>query len=262
MKTNNITLTERITTPNFYSVIIGTEQLNGRRKDSHFSFINSELIKRGWTHKASFTIIDNPSFMYDTFKLIQKDENSVMFCFGGIGATPDDYTREVASKAFTNNIMHFNEEAKELILNQFEKDAYPYRINMAYLPKNAKLLKNVVNTVPGFYVDERFFFTPGFPSMSHSMVIEALDKFYKQNLIKEHRLTFTAYCSENEMISLMKKYSKLIDISSLPKIIDNKKLVVISLVSTNFNEVKNTYDVFIEYLNNKKIKYLKADIRE
>jgi molybdopterin-biosynthesis enzyme MoeA-like protein len=49
---------------------------------------------------------------------------------------------------------------------------------MAYLPINAKLLKNVVNDVAGFYLEDRFFFTPGFPSMSQSMVLEALDRHY------------------------------------------------------------------------------------
>ena len=37
---------------NFYSVIIGTELLNGRRKDAHFAFLNQELLKRGWEHNA------------------------------------------------------------------------------------------------------------------------------------------------------------------------------------------------------------------
>ena len=36
---------------NFYSVIIGTELLNGRRKDAHFEFLNQELLKRGWEQK-------------------------------------------------------------------------------------------------------------------------------------------------------------------------------------------------------------------
>ena len=78
--------------PNFYSVIIGTELLNGRRNDAHFSFINTELIKRGWEQKANFVIEDKPSFIEDVFSLIYKDKNSVLFCFGGIGSTPDDYT--------------------------------------------------------------------------------------------------------------------------------------------------------------------------
>ena len=34
------------TTYNFYSVIIGTELLNGRRTDAHFAFLNEQLRKR------------------------------------------------------------------------------------------------------------------------------------------------------------------------------------------------------------------------
>ncbi|MGB9801997.1 MAG: competence/damage-inducible protein A, partial [Arcobacter sp.] len=60
---------------NFYSVIIGTELLNGRRKDAHFSFLNEQLLKRGWIHKASFVIEDDINLMKDIFKLIKADKN-------------------------------------------------------------------------------------------------------------------------------------------------------------------------------------------
>lgn len=189
---------------NFYSVIIGTELLNGRRKDAHFTFLNEELLKRGWTHKSSFVIEDDINLMKNIFNLIKADKNSVMFCFGGIGSTPDDYTRKIAADVFSESKMQFHKEAKKLIENQFKEEAYPHRINMSYLPLNAKLLKNVVNNVPGFYLDNRFFFTPGFPSMSQSMVTEALDKYYLKNDIKKYRSTLVALCSENELINIMK----------------------------------------------------------
>ena len=244
---------------NFYSVIIGTELLNGRRNDAHFSFLNNELLKRGWEHKASFVIEDDTTLMHNIFNLIKADENSVMFCFGGIGSTPDDYTRVSAAKAFTNNQMEFNEVAKELIINEFKEEAYPHRINMAYLPINAKLLKNVVNNVPGFYLEDRFFFTPGFPSMSQSMVIEALDKYYLKSKAK-YRVTLTASCSENDLIDIMLKIPKDIDLSSLPKIIDNKRNVVISLASYDKNELDRNFEFFTKYLIDNKIEYLLDDI--
>lgn len=244
---------------NFYSVIIGTELLNGRRKDAHFSFLNQELLKRGWEHKASFIIEDDTILMHNIFNLIKADENSVMFCFGGIGSTPDDYTRVAAAKAFTNHKMEFHEEAKQLIENQFKEEAYPHRIHMSYLPINAKLLKNVVNNVPGFYLENRFFFTPGFPSMSQDMVIEALDKYYLKSESK-YRLSLTAFCGENDLIDVMLKVSKSIDLSSLPKIINNKRKVVISLASYNKKELEINFDLFLEYLNNNKIEYLLEDI--
>lgn len=193
---------------NFYSVIIGTELLNGRRNDAHFAFLNQQLLSRGWEQKASFVIGDDTKLMLDVFNLIKSDPNSVMFSFGGIGATPDDYTREVAAKAFTNGSLEFHEEAKNRILNQFGSEAYPHRINMAYLPLNAKLLTNVVNNVAGFYLEDRFFFTPGFPSMSQAMVVEALDLLYPKS-IEKYRKVMTINASENDLIDTMKKIHQI-----------------------------------------------------
>jgi len=245
---------------NFYSVIIGTELLNGRRKDAHFSFLNEELLKRGWTHKASFVIEDDVNLMENIFNLIKADENSVMFCFGGIGATPDDYTREIATKVFRDGKSEYHAKAKELIINQFGDEAYPHRVEMAYLPINAKLLKNVVNNVPGFYLDDRFFFTPGFPSMSQSMVLEALDKYFLKNSVEKYRLTLSAKCGENDLINIMKKISNDVELSSLPKIVENKRSVVISLSSYNQEILKKDFEMFTKFLEDNNIEYSLKDL--
>ncbi|WP_044415581.1 competence/damage-inducible protein A [Halarcobacter anaerophilus] len=245
---------------NFYSVIIGTELLNGRRKDAHFSFLNEQLLKRGWRHKASFVIEDDTTLMENIYNLIKADENSVMFSYGGIGSTPDDYTREVAGKVFTNGKMEYNQESKRLIEKQFKEEAYPHRIHMANLPLNAKLLKNVVNNVPGFYLEDRFFFTPGFPSMSQAMVIEALDKYYTKNLLQRYRKTLTAQCSENDLINIMKIVPKEVELSSLPRMIDDRKMVVISLSSENKLLVENYFQKFVDFLEQTSIEYILEDI--
>ncbi len=245
---------------NFYSVIIGTELLNGRRKDAHFSFLNNELLKRGWEQKASFVIKDEPPFMEDIYNLIKNDPDAVMFSFGGIGATPDDYTREVAGKVFTNGQMEVNSGAKKAILDKFGDDAYPHRINMANLPLNASLLKNVVTNVPGFYLEDRFFFVPGFPSMSQHMIVEALDKLYPKNKEK-YRLTLTASCGENILIDTMNQIPSHIDMSSLPQIDADNRTTVISIASYNEEETKKYYNIFIEFLNKNKIKYSLVDLK-
>lgn len=247
---------------NFYSVIIGTELLNGRRVDAHFSFLNKELLKRGWTHKASFVIKDEPPFMEAIFRLIKEDENSVMFCFGGIGATPDDYTRQSAANVFTNGNMEVNIGAKEAILDKFGNDAYPNRIQMANLPLDAKLLKNVVTNVPGFYLQNRFFFVPGFPSMAQSMIIEALDKHYNKNNKKTYSLTLSAYCSENDLISTMKNISKDVDMSSLPIIEGENRYAIINISSNNENLTKQEFEKFTTYCKDNNIKYVLDDIRD
>ena len=232
---------------NFYSVIIGTELLNGRRNDAHFLFLNQELLKRGWEQKASFVIADDTNLMLNIFNLIKRDPNSVMFCFGGIGSTPDDYTRQIAANAFTNGAMEFHETALENILTKFGQEAYPHRINMAYLPINAKLLKNVVNNVAGFYLEDRFFFTPGFPSMSQAMVIEALDKLYPKSDIQKYRKVMTINASENDLIYTMQKIPENIDLSSLPKILGDKRKVVISLAGYDKDEVDRYFGMFVDY---------------
>ena len=244
---------------NFYSVIIGTELLNGRRTDAHFSFLNTQLLQRGWEQKASFVIEDDPKLMFDIFTLIKADPNSVMFCFGGIGATPDDYTRQTAARAFTDYKMEFHEEAKERILNQFKEEAYPHRINMAYLPVNAKLLTNVVNNVAGFYLEDRFFFTPGFPSMSQSMVVEALDKLYPKSQEK-YRRVLTVNASENDLINTMLKIPKHLDFASLPKIIGNDRKVVISLAGYDEEEIDKNFQLFIDYCVKNNKEYILSDI--
>ncbi len=246
-----------IKNPNFYLVIIGTEILNGRREDKHFNFVKNELLKRGWELTASFIITDKPSFIEEIFKLVKKDPNGVMFSFGGIGATPDDFTREIAAKVFRDSSMETNQEAKNLIINQFKEKAYPHRINMANLPINSGLLPNPINNVPGFFLDERYFFVPGFPQMSHPMIKYALDRFYPKAPNK-HRFTICVEASENDLMDIMEMIPKNIEFSSLPAIEKGTYKDVISIASYDENEAKRWIDFFIEEVKKRGFKYHKG----
>lgn len=250
---------------NFYSVIIGSELLNGRRRDAHFEFVNSEIIKRGWDHKGSFIISDDISLMESLYRLIREDENSVMFSFGGIGATPDDYTREVAAKIFTQNKMDENLEAKEIILSRFQDKAYPNRIKMAHLPKGAKLLANPINRIPGFYLEDRFFFVPGFPEMARAMVNEGLDRHYPQNQKRERRTLFILRSEEN-LIEFMQTVPKEIELSSLPLLKDLdesgnfKPAVTISLASYDGELLERYFENLIELVRKNGWEYREEDL--
>jgi len=228
---------------NFYSVIIGTELLNGRREDKHFKFLNQALRERGLKHAGSFVINDDTALMERVFEMIKKDTKSVMFCFGGIGSTPDDYTREIAAKSFTCEPLQTNQEALKLIIDEFKEGAYPHRIKMANIPKDAKLLKNVVNQVPGFYLQNRFFFTPGFPSMAHPMITWVLDNLFEK---KDGKFSceFRVDCSENDLINIMESLPKELGLSSLPKIEEDKKTVDIYLSHKNQKELEKWCNFF------------------
>lgn len=216
----------------FYSVIIGSELLNGRRVDKHFSFLNTELLNRNLLHVANFVIKDDPILIQNTFNLILQDPKSVMFCFGGIGATPDDLTRSIASEVFTGQALLLHVKAKELIEKQFGEEAYPHRINMAYLPPEAKLLPNVINNVPGFQLFNRFFFTPGFPSMSWPMISYALETYFPTQE-KKHSMSFVVESPENDLIEIMEALPKELEFSSLPRFVNTKREVEIYLSHKN-----------------------------
>jgi len=229
----------------FYSVIIGTELLNGRRVDKHFSFINQELQNRGLLHVGSFVIQDSPALIQNCFNMILQDPKSMMFCFGGIGATPDDLTRAIASEVFTEKPLALHVKAKELIVNQFGEEAYPHRIAMAMLPPEADLLHNVVNNVPGFSLFNRFFFTPGFPSMSWPMVKEALDKHFPTQP-KLFSMSFIVEAAENDLIEIMEALPPELNFSSLPRFEEQKRIVEIYLAHTDQAFVEHWADFFKE----------------
>ena len=242
----------------FYQVIIGSEILNRRRQDRHFAFLADELLKRGEKLHASFIIEDDPELIAKTFELVKSDPNSVMFSFGGIGSTPDDLTRAIAAKVFTGKPLKVHEEAKRRILDQFGDDTYPHRIHMAELPEDADLLDNPVNNVPGFSLQNRFFFTPGFPQMAHPMVLQALDR-----LLPDARpaisKTFTALTSENDLIEMMQQVPKEVELSSLPAFCGDKRIAVISLASRNEKAVEQWYEKFVDYMREKEIEWVEGD---
>jgi molybdopterin-biosynthesis enzyme MoeA-like protein len=240
---------------NFYALIIGTEILNGRREDKHFAFLRDIFKKRGFKFAGSFIIDDNPDLIASTIAYIASLPNSVLFSFGGIGSTPDDYTREAASRALKDGKLYPNKEFQELIIKRAGENAYPHRIKMANLPKDAKLLPNVVNKMPGFYLDDRFFFMPGFPEMSHPMVEYILDNIFKDKGEKEYRYTLTALTSEAEFIDLMNSAPEGVEVSSLPKIYSDGVRATISIVSLDKEKAKNEFQRYKNFLEKENISY-------
>ena len=238
----------------FYLVIIGTEILNGRRQDKHFSFVREELAKYGHELFASFTIKDDKMLIARTYEMIQADEDAVMFSFGGIGSTPDDLTREIAAKVFRDAPLRTNEKFRQDIIQRFQEAAYPHRIHMADLPPNAELLFNPVNNMSGFSLDKKYFFVPGFPSMSHPMIADAIQKYFAHAVTK-YRLTLLADTSEESLISLMQQLPSDIELSSLPMFVEGKAKVELSLSGKNKEELEHYFSLFEKELKKQNINY-------
>lgn len=240
--------------PKFFVLIIGTEILNRRRKDAHFDFVTKALAEKGHKLTGSFTIEDDPTLIVQTIQFIASQENAVLFSFGGIGSTPDDHTRRCAADALRNGEIVTHEEAKRIIVDKLGERAYPYSVRMAELPKGATLLENPVNKMPAFALDERYYFMPGFPEMSHPMVLSILDKMIPQKK-ETFRHTLTAHCKENVFIELMEKMPEGVEFSSLPKLYTDGWRVTISIASDNALLAKESFDKYIQLLEEKKIVY-------
>lgn len=241
-------------TPHFYAVIIGSEILNGRREDKHFLYLRDVLLQRGHVLFSSFIIKDDPVLIRNIFELIKNDPDAVMFSFGGIGSTPDDLTRQIASDVFRDGELVSHEQFHSDIIERFGDAAYPYRIHMAELPKNSELLHNVINNMSGFYLDERYFFMPGFPEMSHPMVDEALSRFYPQ-AVTVYRQTLIAQTSENTLIECMQQLDPSVDFSSLPMMNGGNPTVEISVASEDSELCDRNFQLFIQTLHSKSIDY-------
>lgn len=248
-----------MSSPQFFALIIGTEILNRRRKDAHFDFLTKALAEHGHKLTGSFIIEDDPALIINTLEFIASQPNPVLFSFGGIGSTPDDHTRKCAAIALKNGQMEVHQEAKKIIEETLGERAYPHPVKMAELPKNAKLLKNPVNNMPAFQLDDRYFFMPGFPEMSHPMVEQILDTFIPE-AEPTFRYTLTANCRENLFIELMEQTPKEVEVSSLPKLHDSKGWQTsLSVASKNDLLAKEIFEQYIELLEKENISYILED---
>ena len=247
--------------PSFFTLIIGTEILNRRREDTHFDFVTKALAEHGHKLTGSFIIEDDPALIINTLRFIASQPNPVLFSFGGIGSTPDDHTRKCAAIALKNGQMEVHQEARKIIEETLGERAYPHPVKMAELPKGAKLLENPVNNMPAFSLDDRYFFMPGFPEMSHPMVEHILDTIIPDGT-KSCRYTLTADCRENEFIDIMEQMPKEVEFSSLPKMNKGKGWqVTISVASQDEIMAKEAFNRYITLLEEKKIPYRLEDER-
>jgi len=205
------------------ALIIGDELLSGKRQDRHFKHLQSVLSQRGL--ELSWTIIvgDDPEQLqrFLSFSMSSKD---LVFSFGGIGATPDDRTRETVAKVAEVSLTAHPQAVAE-IEAQFGDSAYPHRILMSELPEGSRIIPNTINRVPGFSIDDHHFM-PGFPEMSWPMIEWILNTYYpnlRNTAPADEQTIYVINGRESEIIEAMQRvvqqYPEL-RLSSLPHLGD------------------------------------------
>ncbi|MCF8157658.1 MAG: competence/damage-inducible protein A [Rhodoferax sp.] len=147
---------------NFGIIIIGDEILSGKRSDKHLSKAIELLSARGLQLAYADYVGDEPARITATLKRAFASGDAV-FSFGGIGATPDDHTRQCAGLALERD-MALSPQAEALIRERMQDVAREqgvayepdrsdnvHRLNMGVFPKGAQIIPNPFNKIPGFF---------------------------------------------------------------------------------------------------------------
>lgn len=191
---------EKRTAETFGLIVVGDEILAGRRRDRHFEVIGGMLRERGFGVAWLRILPDDPGYLVAELSRTMGEGIPVFSC-GGIGATPDDYTRACAARAAGVSLVRHPGALAE-IEGRFGEEAYPNRVRMADLPEGADLIPNPVNRVPGFSFREHYFL-PGFPDMAHPMAEWVLGHYYGRHAPSIQRSVWVYDVSENDLMPLM-----------------------------------------------------------
>lgn len=242
----------------FDLIVVGDEILTGKRQDKHLQQVIKVLSDRYLQlYRASY-VGDQLETL--TRQLVQSLEHDhPVLCFGGIGATPDDNTREAAARALSRPIERHPEAAK-LIEQQFGDEAYPRRILMADLPQGSALIPNPVNNIPGFSVDRHFFF-PGFPSMAWPMLDWVLERYFADTVAEAscEKSVRVFGQRESDLIPMMEQ---LIDDNGDAKLFSLPHMGEQPYIEIGFrgpvDSVQLSYHALCQYLDQAHIRYQPA----
>jgi molybdopterin-biosynthesis enzyme MoeA-like protein len=183
--------------PGFGLIVIGDEILSGKRSDKHLVKVIELLAARGLSLDWAEYVGDEPQRI--TATLVRAFAcGDVVFCTGGIGATPDDHTRQCAARALGVPLA-LHPEARALIEERMRdiaaQQGVPYeadradnahRLNMGVFPAGARIIPNPYNKIPGCSCvadagqpeGAALHFVPGFPVMAWPMIEWVLDQHY------------------------------------------------------------------------------------
>src|SRR5260370_22737742 len=156
----------------FGMVIIGDEILSGRRTDKHLPKVIELLSARGLSLDWAEYIGDDRERITATLKRSFASRDMV-FSTGGIGATPDDHTRQCAAAAL-GVPLQLHPEAAELIRARIRETAGDRPVDLAFpenlhpldigtFPKRASLIPHSYQPAPRFSVGYCHFVTAFLP---------------------------------------------------------------------------------------------------
>ncbi len=161
--------------PTFAALIIGDEILSGKRRDQHLAKTIATLAARGLSLGYAHYLGDEPERIIATLKQSFVTDH-IVFSFGGIGATPDDYTRQCAAAAL-GVALHQHPDAVAAMKAKPDFPLTANRLKMAEFPVGSTIIPNPYNQIAAFSCGNHHFL-PGFPEMAWPMMEWVLDTKY------------------------------------------------------------------------------------
>jgi molybdopterin-biosynthesis enzyme MoeA-like protein len=186
--------------------IIGDEILSGKRQDRHLGTVIELLDARGMELSWTRILGDDADLLTENLRQTFASEDIVFSC-GGIGATPDDRTRQCAAKALDLPLEEHPQGRSELIA-QFGDRVTTQRLQLVEFPRGADIIPNPVNRVPGFSIRNHHL-VPGFPNMAWPMIEWVLDHRYRHLLapgVRSERAICVWDARESDIIPLLEEF--------------------------------------------------------
>lgn len=210
-------------------IVIGSEILDGRRTDRHFLFCRDLLRSRGYGLRYTLILPDIPALIDEQLRWALA-QPAPFFCCGGIGATPDDYTRGCAARAIGVPLA-IHPDGRAILEERWGAGLTVERARLVEFPAGSALIPNPVNRVPGFSIGNGHF-VPGFPEMAQPMITWALDTYYRPDSARARHTLLLPGAREGDLIAIMERLVEQfpeLSFSSLPRFTETGTEVELSI---------------------------------
>lgn len=228
-------MTSDLARPRFGLIIVGDEILSGKRQDKHLSQVIHLLTERGLQLSWARYLGDDRQALADCLRQTFSSSDVVFSC-GGIGATPDDHTRQAAAQALGVELA-LHPQAQALITERTAEMAREgkaisadmtlpenrQRLRMGEFPAGASIIPNPYNRIPGFQCGSHWF-VPGFPVMAWPMIAWVLDTHYADHfhrVVRADRSARVLELAESTLTPLMEEVERTwpeVKVYSLPSV--------------------------------------------
>lgn len=151
-------------------ITIGDEILSGYTLNTNAAYIGNEFARNQLNVSKTSVVGDNEKDIITELKeCLQK--NDIVIVTGGLGPTHDDITKDCIVKLFNTELV-LNQEVLNNIKTIFSKkgrEISPSNEGQAFIPKNARVIKNGFGTAPGLWIEIDKKILIALPGVPHEM---------------------------------------------------------------------------------------------